>query len=206
MIRCVVYIHDPNRHWSLTSRSNSCICFWPITSVYFDIDIPYFGTWVYHHERMCCVPSWSWYYVDLWLQGQIYRVYDMALCSGHSFLSFDTVTLCFASECITMVQCVGYIHYLSMTLTWISKLNFHQEFESGKILFVPWQKHTKFWHMGVSPWDNILCTFLTLVWPFLLTYMWVAGVSIVSSTHSFYLVDQFGIIIIPPANEVQGGI
>ena len=38
-----------------------------------------------------------------------------------------------------------------------------------------WHRHTKFWHMGVSPWDNMLCTFLTLVWPWPLTYMWVVG-------------------------------
>ena len=41
--------------------------------------------------------------------------------------------------------------------------------------------------MGVSPWD-MLCTFLTLVLPWPLTYMWLAGVSLVSFTHSFYLV------------------
>ena len=45
-----------------------------------------FGTWVYRHEMMCYVHSWSWYNIDLCLQGQIYRVYDMALCSSHSFL------------------------------------------------------------------------------------------------------------------------
>ena len=42
--------------------------------------------------------------------------------------------------------------------------------------------------VGVSPWDNMLCTFLTLVllWP--LTCMYMAGVSLVSFTHTFYLV------------------
>ena len=43
------------------------------------------GTWVYHHERMCQVHSWSWYDLELWPQGKIYRVYDMALCSGLTF-------------------------------------------------------------------------------------------------------------------------
>ena len=52
----------------------------PITSVYFD-----FGTWVYHHERMCRVYSWSQCDVGLWPKGQIYRVFDMPLCLGHSF-------------------------------------------------------------------------------------------------------------------------
>ena len=34
---------------------------------------------------MCRVHSWSRYDLELWPQGQIYRVYDMALCSGLSF-------------------------------------------------------------------------------------------------------------------------
>ena len=37
----------------------------------------------------------------------------------------------------------------------------------------------------------MLCTFLTLVWPWPLTFMRVAGVSLVSFTHSFYLVFNF---------------
>ena len=44
-----------------------------------------FGTWDYHHERMCQVYSWSWYDIDHWPQGQINRFYDMVLCSGLSF-------------------------------------------------------------------------------------------------------------------------
>ena len=44
-----------------------------------------FGTWVYHYEKMCQVHSWSWYDLEHWPQGQIYRVCDMALCSGLSF-------------------------------------------------------------------------------------------------------------------------
>ena len=57
---------------------------WLITSVCFDIGIPYLGTWVYHHEKMCHIHSWSWYNIDLWPRDQ-YRVYDMALCLAHSF-------------------------------------------------------------------------------------------------------------------------
>ena len=142
---------------------------------------------------MCQVHSWSWYDLELWLQGQIYRVYDMTLCSGLSFfLSFDIIILCFALECITMVWCVACIHELCMTLTF--DLNI-------KNIFSPWvwvwenvfalrHRHTKFWHMDVSPWDNMLCTFLTLVWLWPLNYMWVTGVTFVSCTHCFYLVDS----------------
>ena len=47
-------------------------------------------------------------------------------------------------------------------------------------------RHTKFWQMGVSQWDNMLCTFLTLVWPWPLTYIWVAR-GIVSEFYSQFL-------------------
>ena len=42
-----------------------------------------FGTWVYHHKMMCRIRSWSRFNVDLWLQGQIYTVFDM--CPAHNF-------------------------------------------------------------------------------------------------------------------------
>ena len=45
-----------------------------------------FGTWVYHHERMCRLHSWSRYDLELWPQGQIYRVFDMFSCQAHNFL------------------------------------------------------------------------------------------------------------------------
>ena len=75
-------------------------------------------------------------------------------------------------------------------LTLISKLYIHYEFESGiiKIVFALLHRHTKFWHMSVSPW-NMMCTFLTYVWPWPLTYKWV--VYLVSFSHSFYLVSFF---------------
>ena len=53
-------------------------------------------------------------------------------------------------------------------------------------VFALWHRHTKFWHMGVSPWHNMLCTFLTLVWPWPLTYMRVAG-GILSEFYSQFL-------------------
>ena len=51
-------------------------------------------------------------------------------------------------------------------------------------VFALWHRHTKFWHIGVSPWDNMLSTFLTLVWP--LIYMWGAG-GILSEFYSQFL-------------------
>ena len=44
-----------------------------------------FGTWVYQHETMCRVHSWSRYDLELWPQGQIYRVFDMFSCLAHNF-------------------------------------------------------------------------------------------------------------------------
>ena len=87
-----------------------------------------FGTWVHHHDRMCQVHSWSWYDIDLWPQGQIYRVYDMALCSGlsffvlwHSHTLFGTWVYHHGKMC------------RSSPLTSISKLYFQHGFESGKM-------------------------------------------------------------------------
>ena len=110
-------------------------------------------------------------------------------CPAHiPFFGWQAI-LCLVRERITMVQCVTNIHELwSWPLTSISKLYFHHEFESSKMSLL-FDRQTQFWHMGVSPWNNMLCAFMTLVWPWPLTYMWVAGVSLVSFTHCFYLVS-----------------
>ena len=112
------------------------------------------------------------------------------LCvQASAFLSFDIVILCYACGYITMVWCVRYSHELCMTL--IFDLNIKIIFSPWILVrqndFALWHRHTKFWHMGVSPSDN-MCTFVILVWPWLLTYLWVAGASLVSFTHGFYLV------------------
>ena len=89
---------------------------------------------------------------------------DRLCVQASAFLSFDIVILCLACDCIILVQFVAYIHELCMTLTFDLYI---------KIIFSPWiwvlqnvialwQRHTKFWHMGVSLWDNMLFTFLTL--------------------------------------------
>ena len=71
---------------------------------------------------ICCVHvrAWSRYDLELWPQGQIYRIFYM------------------------------------------------------------------FWHMGVSPRDSMLFTFLTLVWPWAFTNMWVA-MGILSEFYSQFL-------------------
>ena len=96
------------------------------------------------------------------------------LCvQASAFLSFVIVILCLASVCITMVRCVAYIHELCMTLAFDLniKIIFSPWIWVWQDVFTLWHRQTKFWHMGVSPWDNFdLSMTLTLI------YMWLAGV------------------------------
>ena len=62
------------------------------------------------------------------------------------------------------------------------KIIFHHEFKSGKIVFAFWQRHTKFGIWVYQHKTKYYGHFLSL------TYMWAAGVSLVSITHSFYFV------------------
>ena len=147
-----------------------------------------FGTLVYHHERMCQVRSWSWYYVDLWSQGQIYRVYDKALCSDFSFFVLWHSNTLFGTWVYHhgTMWCVHSwtLYDLDLRIDLKIKLYFQKYNikKKNKIIFSPWvwvwqdvfalwHRHTKYWHMGVSPWDNKLCTFFNLVWPWPLNYM-----------------------------------
>ena len=148
-------------------------------------------TLAYQIWQICLSPwenvSRSWYNLELWSQCQIYRVYD---CFVFRTRLFCLLTLSY------FVWHVSVSPWYNVSRTFMS-LTFDLNI---KIIFSPWvwqnvfalwHRHTKFWQMGVSPWDNMLCTFFTLVWPWPLTYMWVAGVSLVSFTHSFYLVDFY---------------
>ena len=124
------------RPWTLTSRTNLWAFVISVTSVSFDIGIPYLA-----HGSITmrgCVKYI--HYPDTMLTFDLkvkFIEFVTWLCVHASdFLSFDTVILCLACKCITMVWCVAYIHELCMTLTpltSISKLYFHHEFESGKM-------------------------------------------------------------------------
>ena len=55
MRQCVAYIHDPDTTLNFDLKVKfigflTCFRVRPIT--FFDIGLPYFGTWVYHQERM----------------------------------------------------------------------------------------------------------------------------------------------------------
>ena len=75
------------------------------------------GTWVYHHEMICRVYSWSRYYLDLWPQGQIYRLVSCLHVRPVTSVYFD-------------------IGLWPWPLTSISKLYFHHVFESSKMSLV----------------------------------------------------------------------
>ena len=140
-------------------RLLSCLHVRPVTSLSFDIGIPYLthgsiimrGCVKYIH---CPDTSTLTFYLKVKFIGFMTWLYVQT--SGF-FLSFDIVILCLARECIPMIRCVAYIYELCMTLTF--DLNI-------KIIFPPWiwvwqdvfalWHSTKVWHMGVSPWDNVV--------------------------------------------------
>ena len=63
-----------------------------------------FGTWVYHHERMCQVYSWSWYDVDLW-QVKLVGFMTWLCVQASAFLSFGIVILCLSVSSRYDVSC-----------------------------------------------------------------------------------------------------
>ena len=93
------------------------------------------STWFYHHEKMCQVHSWSWYDLELRPKGQIYRVNDMALCSGHRF--FCPLTWSYSVWNVSVLPWYNVSRRFMNSvwpspLTSISKLCFHNKFESSK--------------------------------------------------------------------------
>ena len=129
--------------------------------------------------------SWSWYNFDLWPQGQIYKVYDMALYLWLSFFVLWHSHTLFGKWVYhhgTMCRVHSWTLY-DLDL-WPRYQNYiFMDLSLARCL---WHRYTKFWHMGVSPWDNMLCTFLILLWTWPLTYMWVAW-DILSEFYSQFL-------------------
>ena len=107
----------------------SCLHLRSVTSVGFDIGIPYLA-----HGSITmrgCVKYINDSDTTLTFDLKVkFKVFMTWLCVQESaFLSFDIVIVCLASECITMVRCVAYIHELCMTF--IFDINI-------KIIFSPW--------------------------------------------------------------------
>ena len=96
-----------------------------------------FSTWVYRHETMCRIHSWSQFNIDLRPQIKFIGFIIWLCVRATLFLSFDIMMLWLAHQCITIVRCVANIHDLFMTLTFdlnIKIIYFHNEFETGKII------------------------------------------------------------------------
>ena len=144
-----------------------CLRVWPVTSANYDIVILCFA-----HGSITTRGEWSWYDVDFWPQGQIHRVYDMALCSGHSFF------VLWHSH-IMSVSSWYYVSHTFMTSVWpwpwpltsISKVYIFSMNLTWQDPLCSLTKAYQFWYLGVLPGDNMLCTFLTFVWPWPLIYM-----------------------------------
>ena len=111
-------------------RLLSCLHVRPVTSVCLNIGIPYLA-----HGCMCQVHSWSWYDINLWSQGQIYRVNDMVLCLGlrffifwHSHTLFGTWVYHHGMKC-----CIHEWTLYDLDIWPLSKSYFHHGLESSKI-------------------------------------------------------------------------
>ena len=85
---CIAYIHDLHvtfDHMTLTFDLNVK----GISSLTWII----FGMWVYHHEKMCHLHSWSLYNLDLDLKVKLIGVFfNMDLWSGYIFIVQTSVT------------------------------------------------------------------------------------------------------------------
>ena len=212
----VRYIHDSNRTLNFDLKEFkevlTCFCVLPITFVCFDTSIPYLA----HGSNTKREYVAFIHDPDMMLTFDL-KVKFIVLCFGHSFYVY------WHSPAISGT-CFGYSFYVywhspTISGTWVyhHRIKCHKhlwplyDFDlgpqyryyifnmncMGKIIFALWTRHTKYnWHMGVSQWDNILCTFMTCVWPYPLTYMWWREVSFESFTHCFYLFIYMIIIYI----------
>ena len=148
------------------------------------------GTWVYHHENMYCVHLWSCNDIDHWPQGQIYRVYDMALCSGHSFLFFDVVIL-FGMTVWYDVSRTFMTSVWPWPLTSISIFYFHMNLSQART--------SLHFDTGVTNFDISVyhheTTCCVHSWPLYDLDLWPIcgwwGVSLVSFTHSFLFCFEY---------------
>lgn len=121
-------------------RQGLFLCIKPTTSVCFDIGTSYLthrslSPWDnVLHTFMILTPHWPW------PEGQICRVFDMALCKGHSyFLLWHSQTIFGTWVCHYRMIC----HIQS----WPSyDLYLWSQYQNDifRIVFAPWHMHTKF--------------------------------------------------------------
>ena len=156
--RYVTYIHDPNTKLTFDFKVKyigflTCLCVQPTTSVRFDIGKSYLthgsiNMWqcvAYIHDPDTTLT---------FIQGQICRVFDMALCSGHSFFVLWHSHTIFGTP---MYHHGLLCHIHSWPLYYLdlwhqnSKLYFHHEFVSRQDLLCSLTWAFQIWHMGATP-------------------------------------------------------
>ena len=123
---CATYIHDPDMtlnfgHIYRVFDMFSCQAY----NLFLDWQwLTIFCTWVYHHKTLCCVHSWSRFDVDLWPQGQIYRLFSCFPIGPVTSVSFDSGKPYSEPVSITMKGCVKYIYDPDTTLNFDFKVKF----------------------------------------------------------------------------------
>ena len=83
-----------------------------------------FGIWVFHHEKMWHIQLCFWFDVDLWPQGQIYRLLSCLHVRLVTSVRFDIGLPYLAHGSITMRGCVKYIHGPNTMFTFDLKVKF----------------------------------------------------------------------------------
>ena len=86
MRECVAYTHDPDSTLTFDLKVKFIgLRVRPVTSVCLTFAFIIWHMGLSPSEDVSRIFMICWYDVDLWPQGQMYRVYDMPLCSGHGF-------------------------------------------------------------------------------------------------------------------------
>ena len=131
-----------------------------------------FGKWVYHHETMCRVHSWTRHDLELWPQGQIYRVFDMFSCPVHNFF-LDRHWLTIFGTWMYHHQTMCRVHHdPDSMLIFDLKVKFkgfcHVFMYDLKLLLALTLAY-QIWQIGLSPWEDVSGTFMILIQPWTLT-------------------------------------
>ena len=161
--RCVVYVYDPDTilNFDLNVKFIGFMTyfyFWPRTIFWFDIGSPYLEPGS-HHKKMWHVYSCSRFDIDLWRQGQIYRLLSFHVTS----VSFDIGILYLAHGSITKKGCVKYIHDPDTTLTF-EIYRFMTWLCVQAPTFLSFDIDIIVWHVSVSRWYGLSGTFMNSVW------------------------------------------
>ena len=131
-----------------------------------------FGTWMYHHETMCRVHSWSRFENDLWPQDQIYRFLSCLRVRSITSDCFDTDVPNLANRSITLREWVARVHNPDVSLTFDLKVKFIGLMTwlcVRATVLCPSTYSYYVWHVSVSPWYDVSRTFITSVWLWPLT-------------------------------------